>query len=306
MDVVVFGAGSLGSLIGGLLARDHDVTLVGRDPHVRAVRDGGLRITGTESFTARPDALTDGAGLAADLVVVTVKAFDTPAAARELATGEFDAVLSLQNGMGNEDVLDEHLSCPILAGTTTMGAVLSGPGVVEWRGRGDIEIGPWRDAVDGTGRDADYAAERAVAGFRTAGIDATLAADVRAALWRKLAINAAVNPATALARVENGALVESPAADVVEPIAAEVARVARAEGVDLGADEAAAAITRVARATAENRSSMHQDVVASRRTEIDAIAGYVVERAERHGLAVPVTRTLRALVRAWEDARGLR
>jgi 2-dehydropantoate 2-reductase len=92
MKVVVFGAGSLGSLLGGLLAREHDVTLIGRDPHVTAIRESGLRVEGAFEATTTPTATTDGTGLSGDVALVTVKAFDTEDAADALASGAFDAV----------------------------------------------------------------------------------------------------------------------------------------------------------------------------------------------------------------------
>jgi 2-dehydropantoate 2-reductase len=342
MNVVVFGAGSLGSLVGGLLARVHDVTLVGRDPHVRAVREGGLRVVANESaagdsFEVHPRTTTDGVGLTADLAVVTVKSFDTAAAAADLATGEFGAALSLQNGMGNEEILADRLPCPILAGTTSLGAHLSDPGVVEWRGGGEVALGAWHagangvgagagdvpaegdrtaDTVDGRtadhaddchpGRDDERAADRAAEAFRAAGIEAAVDADIRARLWEKLAVNAAINPTTALLDADNGAVLSPEAAGLVEPVARETARVARAEGVDLADEEAIDAVERVARATAANRSSMRQDVAAGRRTEIDSISGHVVERADRRDLPVPVNRTLLALVRSYEADWELR
>ncbi len=99
MEVLVYGAGALGSLVGGLLARTHDVTLVGRDPHMREIREDGLRIDGEVDARVAPRALTDATHRRADLALVTTKAYDTDAAARALATGEYDAVCSLQNGL---------------------------------------------------------------------------------------------------------------------------------------------------------------------------------------------------------------
>ncbi|NHN60658.1 MULTISPECIES: ketopantoate reductase family protein [Halorussus] len=310
MDVVVFGAGSLGSLVGGLLAREHAVTLVGRDPHVGTVRESGLRVGGEYDFTVRPDATTDGTGLAADLAVVTVKAFDTDAAARTLSTGAFDAALSLQNGMGNEEALAERLDCPILAGTATYGAVLREPGLVECTGRGEVVLGPREGG-------ASEAADRVGRAFSTAGIQTTVADDMPRRLWEKLAVNAGINATTALARVENGALLDGPAREVAAEAARETAGVARAEGVELGGDEAVRAAELVAEATAANESSMRRDVAAGRRTEVEAINGYVVARADANAAAgtrdaddgpagdrdvpVPVNRTLRNLLRAWED-----
>ncbi|NEU59075.1 ketopantoate reductase family protein [Halorussus sp. MSC15.2] len=294
MEIVVFGAGSLGSLVGGLLAREHAVTLVGRDPHVAAVRESGLRVGGRFDFAVRPGATTDGTGLAADLAVVTVKAFDTEAAGETLATGEFDAALSLQNGMGNEETLAESLDCPVLAGTATYGAVLREPGEVECTGRGEVVLGP---RTGGTAEIAD-AVGRA---FGTAGIETTVADDMPRRLWEKLAVNAGINATTALARVENGALLDGPARDVAADAARETARVAREQGVELGDDEAVNAVERVAETTAQNTSSMYQDVLAGRRTEVGAINEYVLARARETDRTVPVNRTLTNLLRAWEN-----
>lgn len=299
MEIVVFGAGSLGSLFGAGLATAHDVTLVGRDPHMAAVADGGLRVTGLESFVAHPGATTDGTGLDADLAVVTVKAFDTAAAARGLATGSFEAVLSLQNGMGNEDVLADALECPVLAGTTTYGARLSEPGEVEWTGRGEVAIGPWDSAPMGT-------VDRAADAFRTAEFETVTDDDMRSRLWEKLAVNAAINPVTALARVENGALEAGPLHETACIAARETARTARAAGVDLAEAAIIDRTEAVISATAPNHSSMYQDVAAGRRTEIDAITRYVVERAADQGVAVPVNRTLLSLIAGWEHGRGVR
>lgn len=304
MDVVVFGAGSLGSLVGGLLARapEHDVTLVGRDPHVATVREDGLRVVGEETAHVHPAATTDGTGLVADLALVSVKTYDTDAAADALATGDVDVVASLQNGL-TEERLRERLpdEVTVLAGSSTYGAVLREPGVVECTGVGTLSVGP----IEG-GESA--AADRVGDAFRAADVSCDVAADMPRRRWRKLAVNAGVNPLTAMARVANGALADAdaPAGRLGRRAAAETARVARAEGVDLGDDEARTAIGEVAAGTAANTSSMRQDVEAGRRTEIDAIAGEVVARGERHRVATPTVRTLLELVQAWERGTDVR
>jgi 2-dehydropantoate 2-reductase len=295
VDVLVFGAGSLGSLVGGLLARDHSVTLVGRDPHIGAIAADGLAVTGAFDVRVTPDAVTAvPEDCAADLAVVTVKAHDTEAAAVALADCPLDAALSLQNGMGNEALLAEALDCPVLAGTCTYGALRDGPGTVTCTGVGEVVLGP-REGGTSTTADAVGAA------FDSAGFETTVAADMPRRLWEKLAVNAGINATTALARIENGALVDGPGTDAAAAAARETARAAREAGVDLTDEAAVAAVERVARATAANTSSMHQDVRDGRRTEIDAINGYVADRTD-----APVNRTLAALVRAWEAGRGLR
>jgi len=300
--ILVFGAGSLGSLLGGLLAKTHDVTLVGRDPHVRTVRESGLRIEGELSLTVRPGAATTVPNGHYDLVLVTVKAGDTAAAAQELSSAcastdtDVGAVWSLQNGLGNEERLAAGLPCPVLAGTCTYGARVVEPGVVRCTGVGEVTVGP---VAGGVSVLADSVGEAASA----AGIETTAATDMPRRRWEKLAVNAGINAVTALARVENGALVDGPARETARAAARETAVVAREAGVDLDPDRVAERVTDVAETTAANVSSMRADVEAGRPTEIDAINGAVVDRASD---PVPVNETLTALVRAWERERDLR
>ncbi|WP_306054914.1 ketopantoate reductase family protein [Natronococcus wangiae] len=299
MEIVVFGAGSLGSLVGGALAREHAVTLVGRENHVEAIRTGGLSLEGELEAVVRPRATTDGEELAADLAVVAVKSFDTEAAAETLATGSFDAVLSLQNGMGNEETLAAELEATVLAGTASYGAILREPGIVECTGLGEVVLGDWRG-----GR--PRIAERVGGAFASSGLETTVTGEMPRRLWEKLAVNAGINAVTALTATQNGAVLEPPANDLARAAARETARVARADGVRLSNREALAAMERIAAETAANTSSMRQDVLADRRTEIDAINGYVVDRAAERGLEAPTNRTLTMLVRAWERGRGCR
>ncbi|WP_181693321.1 ketopantoate reductase family protein [Natronomonas sp. LN261] len=298
MDVLVFGAGSLGSLLGGLLAREHDVTLVGRDPHMRTVAADGLQLRGRIEATVRPTARLDPPA-SADLAVICVKAFDTGSAAADLADCDLDACLSVQNGMGNEAVLADRLDAPILAGTCTYGAVRPAPGVVRCTGVGDVVLGPPEGGVSPV-------ADRVGEAFGSASIGTSVTATMPGRLWEKLAVNAAINPVTALARIENGGILDGDAAALASAAARETAAVARAEGIELSDRAARQAMERVAAATAENTSSMHQDVAAGRRTEIDAINGHVLERADERGLDVPTNRTLTRLVRAWEVGHGIR
>lgn len=298
MDILVFGAGSLGTLVGALLARVHDVTLVGRDPHVSRVREEGVRVSGAVEARTTPAVTTEYDGSDADLAVVTVKSFDTSAAADALATGSFDAVLSLQNGLV-EDELAARLDAPVLAGTATYGARLVEAGRVECTGVGRVVLG----ARDGG---TDPRAERVGKAFRDAGIETLVAADMPLRRWEKLAVNAGINAVTALARVENGALADDPGRTLARRAARETARVARAEGIPLSNRRALASLAEVVDATAANRSSTLQDVDAGTRTEVDAINGTVVERAEKHRLDVPTNRTLTDLLRTWEAGRGVR
>lgn len=297
MDIVVFGAGSIGSLIGGLLTRAHEVTLVGRAPHVEAIRERGLEITGLRSEVVHPEARTDVDGLSAEVALVTVKSYDTAVAARSLRSASIDAVCSLQNGLGNEEVLAELLDVPVIGGSVTYGAERTAPGVVEMTGAGTVTLGRFRGGDD-------TVLDRLVTAFDAAEVAAEASDDIRTTLWRKLAINAAINPVTALSRSRNGALVDGPLASVASAAGAEVVAVANEHGIGLNRDETLATVFEVAEATGANRSSMLQDVIGEQRTEIDAINGVVVERASTTG--VPVNATLADLLVGWERERGLR
>ena len=298
MEVLVFGAGALGSLVGGLLTRAHDVTLVGRDPHMRRVREDGLRIDGAVEAHVHPRAVTDGYDRSAELALVTTKAYDVDDAARALATGEYEAVCSLANGL-TEERLVAALDALVLAGTVTYGARLAEPGRVSCTGVGEVVVGPLSHGPHPV-------AERVRAAFDEAGIRATAADDMPRRRYEKLAVNAGINGPSALARVRNGATLDGPAGEVALETAREVARVARVDGIDLTEEAAVAAVERVAEDTAANHSSMREDVEAGRRTEVDAIYGAVIDRADATTVSVPTCRTLAALLRGWEAARGLR
>lgn len=291
MQIVIFGAGSLGSLVGGFLACEHDVTLVGRDPHMQAVTRSGLSVQGEDTFSVHPRTTTDGMNLSGDLALVTVKSYDTPAAAASLATGDFSVVCSLQNGLGNEATLARELDCPIAGATTTYGAELLEPGTVALRGAGSIIIGDYRGVPTSI-------LQQVAKAMQSSGLTVSTTEDIETELWRKVAINAAINPLTALAQVSNGAITDEPLWSLANMVATEATVVAQEQEIALEAGAIIDSIAAVAEATASNHSSMYRDVHHGTRTEIDAINGAVIEHAVES--SVPVNRTLTALIRAWE------
>lgn len=298
MNVLVFGAGSLGSLIGGLLARVHDVTLVGRDSHMRRIRDDGLRITGNINTCVQPTAVTNGRNRRADVAIVTTKAYDTETAAQTLATGTCEIVISLQNGL-TEEYLDAALDARVLAGTATYGARLANPGVVSCTGEGTVTIGP-------LGGGADPRAEEIAHGFQEAGVETIVADDMPSRRWEKLAINAGINAPTALTYAENGGLADGPGATVAERAARETAHTARAEGIELSESRVTAALKDVIEKTSANHSSMFQDIEQNRRTEVDAIYSEVKARARTHDIETPTVDVLANLVQLWELEHDVR
>jgi 2-dehydropantoate 2-reductase len=302
MRVVVLGAGALGSLVGGLLASRHEVVLVGRKAHVAAIKEGGLAISGATRRRVRPDAVESPAGLAApDLLLVTVKAYDTEAAlsgARRLI-GPNTVVLSLQNGITTLDVLRKVVPRGrLVAGWTSHGAWMAGPGSVTHAGAGDLAVGE----LDGGSTSRIRALAEA---FTSAGLVAKVSTDIERELWLKGLVNCAINPLTALARCENGRIAADPGLSrVARAICGEGAAVARAMGFAITESEAHRRVVRVAWQTARNRSSMLRDVESGKVTEIDYLNGAVAELASAHGLRAPLNESLTAIVRALSEDAG--
>jgi len=291
MRICVFGAGSLGSAIGGLLARKHEVTIVGRRPHVEAVARGGLRLTGELSEVARISAThTPDLTMAPDLLIMTTKAYNTPDAIAVCSriVDEGTKVLTLQNGLGNLELLRAWKGDHSFGGTTTMGAALQGDGVVRISGLGRVVVG--------SDLDPDGASEIADA-FTVCGVPSAVKEDIATELWGKAVVNACINPVTAVLRIPNGVLFRSATVSrLLDGVCSECVEIAHAAGAENVPADMIDTVRRVASETAENRSSMLRDVELGRRTEIAQINGMFCKHGLMLGLPIPLNRALVALV----------
>jgi len=293
--ILLVGTGALATLFAARLsAAGHPVTMLGSwENGVRALKREGARLVDAGGrMTAHPvRAITDPAHAAgAGLALVLVKAWQTQEAARKLkiCLAEDGLALTLQNGLGNCEKLAGVLGPGRAAmGATTAGATLLGPGLARTGGEGVVTL----ERRPGT--------EALASALRSAGFKVKVSANVDSVLWGKLVINAAINPLTALLRVNNGELLRRPAARrLMGGLAEEAAAVARAGGITLPFADASRAAEGVARRTALNQSSMYQDILRGAPTEIDAICGAVTERGERCGVPTPLNRACWQLVRA--------
>jgi len=303
MRIVVIGPGAMGCLFAGYLARDgHEVTLLDRNERRAAeIAERGLCIeTQDDTVQVSCAATTDPVCLGrAELAVVCVKAYDTVEVARTVGgyLGENGLVLTQQNGLGNVEALADHVDAErVFGGSTAEGATLLGAGSVRHAGRGPTVVAPVvPEKLD--------VAERLASALAHAGFDATARPDLTRVLWSKLLINAVINPLTALLGVRNGRLVEIAAArELLENVTYEVTRIAVAERALEESADTVGMVEKVCRATARNRSSMLQDVTAHRRTEIDAILGEILARAETRQIEAPVTTTLYGAVKVLESS----
>jgi 2-dehydropantoate 2-reductase len=296
MKFLIFGAGAMGSLIGGLLSTRHDVTLVARKPHVDAIRTNGLSIRGRTQLTARPRAVERAEeAVAPEVVVITVKSYDTEDALQHLRPFWRSATfLSLQNGLGNVEKLAAGAQ-HVLGGVTYQGVTFVGPGVVNHAGVGDTILGPYVGA--------SLAAAHGIAhALVESGLATTVTGDVEPVLWTKAVVNACFNPLTGLLRVRSGAVAKSDhLMECCRMIVEEAAQVARACGTPIDVDALMERVRAVSHATAENRSSMLQDLERGRRTEIDAINGWISRLGAERRIPTPVNRALTVLVKAAEE-----
>jgi 2-dehydropantoate 2-reductase len=292
--LAIIGAGALGLNFAARLARSGPVAVIARNAGRASALRAGIHV-GDDLYQA--EAFGPDTAPAAEWVIVLVKAGDTADAARIAATMRPRGVLSLQNGL-TEDILRAHCggvgghaggaldgAIRVAQGITTEGAFRDGDRVIP-SGAGDTLVPPGFEAV----------AELLVrAGFR-----ARVEPDIVAARLAKLLVNLAINPLAAIFRVPNGALLAPPYRVYLDALVREAWPVLRAEGLQL--DEAAARerVAAIAEATGANRASMLQDVVAGRRTEIDAITGVFLAMAARRHAAVPTHQAVFTLVKVLE------
>ncbi len=298
--IAVIGPGALGTLFAARFALARIPTLLfdHRAERAQLLNKSGLVLRKGEveshvkvPVTADPALLKD-----VEFVLLLVKSYQTEDAAATLAEHLPDtaAVLTLQNGLGNVEILQAHLgSDRVWGGTTAQGALLEEPGVVTDMGDGPTVIGRLTDMLDG--RTQLLAHLLLSAGFATAITD-----ELQAALWNKVILNAAINPVGALTRLRNGELASNDdTLKMMTAAAREAANIALKHGIKLPETDWRARLLTVCQATANNRNSMLQDVLNNRRTEIDAINGAIVRIADQHRLKAPINRSL------WYLLKGL-
>ena len=290
MKITVLGCGALGQLwLTALRKHGHDVQGWLRVPQpycsVNLIEEDGTIFN--ESLTANdPDFLAQS-----DMLLVTLKAWQVSDAVKALAATlpASSPVLLLHNGMGTIDEL-KSIHQPLLMATTTHAARRDGNIIVHVAG-GVTHIGPAR-AQDG---DYSYLADT----LQDVLPDVAWHNHIRPQLWRKLAVNCVINPLTALWNCPNGELKNHQ--QLVATLCAEVASVVEREGLHTSADDLRYYVDQVIESTAENISSMLQDVRAQRHTEIDYITGYLLKRARAHGISVPENARLYDLVKRKES-----
>jgi len=290
---VILGAGAIGSVYGAKLSTAHDVVLVARGAHADAINRDGLRVTGIEASVYRVRAVTSVDRLPADaLIVLTTKVSDTREAigrVRHLVQSD-TTILCVQNGLYSEDLVKTVVGdrCLVLRAITHCGAIFRTPGVVELKVRAATRI-----------EDSPRSAAIAEA-FAGCGLGGQVTTRIKDEMWQKLVVNCVINPINAITRSEVGAIADERLRPLKQLIVDECRRVAARDGVDLAADF----VDRIDRqyAPSNNLSSMQQDLLKGRLTEIDFLNGAVVKLGAQYGVECPVNQALTMIIKAMEPA----
>jgi 2-dehydropantoate 2-reductase len=312
-DVLIYGAGAIGSFIGYLLSEAtqakgagiENVALLGRESHIKRIKDLGLQIDLPKGrkimrFKNLFKCLEDlkASYFYPEIVIVCVKTYSLPVICDQLReAGLLQGRLKnaffilLMNGMGNREVF-EALDLPdsqVLEGITSLGVKLSEDGLVHLKGKGKTIL------ENKMGEDKkEFLRDR----FLEKGFEMEFAQDFKEQQYSKLFINSVINPITALTRLENGIVLSSVLKNTVEGAVREAVSVAEKEGIKRDEKSVIEMVYSVAEKTSSNTSSMLQDVLKGRMTEIDSINGYIIRLAKKHKIEVPVNEALYDLVKS--------
>ena len=302
MRICIVGCGAVGSLFAAHLAKAGNAEVWAYDlwkDHIDAINKNGLRLSGAADFTAKLKATSDAKELPrCDYGIVATKAIHTNAAIAQVAHifDQNSAVCSVQNGVGNEEIIAEHVKY-VIRGTTFPAGHPIAPGHIGFDIKGDTWIGPFEPSKTPMERVEELAAVMTRSGMNTIALR-----DARGAQWTKLIFNASTNPVGALTLLHHGAATRfGPTGKLFNDLIEEGEAVARKLGIELHGDPRHL-VQKGASAPGKHRASMLQDVLAKRQTEVDFMNGAIVNWGEKVGVPTPLNRALWQLIKGLEHS----
>ncbi len=302
MKIAIVGPGAIGCLIAAFLKNKtkEEVWLVDNNPErANLIKDNGIKVEGISgSFSVSVDTTANPKEIGTcDLVIVCVKSYSTEEACRGIKdiVSDNSYVLTLQNGIGNVQILNDHFGPErVIAGITNHGSTLLGDGHVRHAGKGDTVIGKPGGKIAGLLRN--------IANVLTkAGMETKISKDIDSVIWSKLVINVGINALTAITRLNNGRLTQyEESRQLLRSAVQEAVKIVKRRRIKLSYDDPIQKVESVCKATATNVSSMLQDVLNKKRTEIDFINGAIVRQGRSSGISTPVNEVLTNLVKTIE------
>ncbi len=306
MKISIIGSGAMGSLFGGMLSKSGEEIILYdvNEAHINKINSGGLSIKSAatgESIVVYPKATKNPEDTkGSDIFIIFVKSTITEIVAKQFAplAGKDTIVITLQNGLGNEEIIRNILGKErVAAGVTSQGATFLGPGEINHAGKGPTHLCM-----------SDKNNEKIkpfVETLNKAGFEADIENNIENLVWSKLIINVGINALTAITGLENGKLLDfQELKSIMKDLVDEGIAVAEKKGIKLTFPDPLQTVFDVAEKTAKNRSSMLQDFDRGSRTEIDFINGAIVSEAAKLGIDTPVNRTLTGLVKTMEKVKN--
>ena len=288
--ILVLGAGAIGSTYGALLSQRSDVTLIGRKAHVDAINKNGLTLSGNVKSTFLVKAETAIKEIHSDtLILLTTKAYDAAGAVTSIKPllRKDTVMLVLQNGLGIKDIVGRIVAgkAEVVRGLVTLAAEFFEPGKISfWQGETFLE--------------STQTSERTARVFNVVGLKTKISNDMQEEIWKKLIVNCVLNPLTVILQVRNNEIIIDSLKEIRHKIIQESIAVGNAEGVSFESNLEECIERKIARYT--NYSSMCQDIMKRKKTEINFLNGKIVELGRKHGIPTPVNDTLVGLIRFLE------
>ncbi|MCX5668556.1 MAG: 2-dehydropantoate 2-reductase [Candidatus Omnitrophica bacterium] len=303
MKIVIVGPGAIGCLFAAYLAKSkEEIWLLDKNSQRAAkINESGISIEGSSGcWQSKPKITVNPQDIGqADLILICVKSFHTKIAIEQISPllGQNTKILTLQNGIGNVEIISELAGEErVIAGVTNEGATLIDVGKIRHAGRGETIIG----AIDGKTPVAMRAIREI---FNQVGFECKMSRDIKSLLWSKLIINVGINALSAITRLPNGKLIEYEGTKrILRDAVTEAARIAKRKRIKLIFDDPLAKVEAVCEGTQDNLSSMLQDVLRKKRTEVDFINGVIVRLAQELGIDVPTNRFLLDLIKTIESS----
>jgi len=288
MNIIVLGAGAIGSLYGAKLSKLNDVTLVARQKHINKINNDGLKIVGIEENVYKLKATAKIENIENNtLILLTTKVHDNKKAIdtiKDLIKKD-TIILCMQNGLYSENIVKSIVGdrCLVLRGITNVGATFLEPGKVQFSNLSSTKI------------ENSNISEELAENFDKCGLKCSVSENIKQDIWKKLILNCVLNPVSAILRVENGKIADERLNTLKKSIVDECLKVAEKDDVRFDIDFVK--IINDAIKDSRNLSSMHQDVLKGKKTEIDYLNGAVVELGKKYGIKCPVNEALVVIVK---------
>ncbi len=297
MNVVIIGAGAIGSLYGAKLSNLNEVILTAREGHARKINKNGLKIIGLENKAYKLKATTKIKELKdKTLILLATKVYDSENAIKNIKNliKKDTIILCLQNGLYSEKVVKNIIGnkCLVLRAITNFGAAFLKPGVIQFNGSSYT-------AIEKSAKSSEIASN-----FKQCGLNGYVSKNIRYDMWKKLILNCVLNPITAVLRIENRGLVDERLNPLKKLIIDECLQVAKKDGIVFDFD-----FTKMideAIKNSKNISSMQQDLIKGKRTEIDYLNGGVAKLGKKYGIKCPVNEALAMIIKEMERSSSNR